>query len=69
MSRFTPQRRKRNRLFRCGRKVGYSTAANAKQDMLRLIGRKGGGRESDRLQVYHCPRCKAYHVGRRPEWR
>lgn len=58
----TLQRRKRHwRRFRCGRKVGYRSIAHAARDMQRLINRQG---EDARLQVYHCGRCKKFHVGR-----
>jgi hypothetical protein len=60
------QIRKRRGLYRCGRKVGYPTAANASSDLQLLAERKGG---SGRLEVYHCAVCKGFHVGRAPQER
>lgn len=60
------QKRKRQRLWRCGRKVGYPTSANARDDLERPIGRQG---EDDRLGSYHCGTCKGFHNRREPRGR
>lgn len=60
------QNARRRGLYRCGRKIGYQTAANALSDLALLAGRKG---DCHRLEVYHCAACKGYHVGRAPQER
>jgi hypothetical protein len=63
---FIVQKSKGHGRFRCGRKWGYPSAANAESDRQRLIGRTGA---NSQLQVYRCGLCKGYHVGRAPQER
>ncbi|MEW6213461.1 MAG: hypothetical protein AB1631_34520 [Acidobacteriota bacterium] len=52
------QASKRRRLYRCGRKIGFTYAADARQALASLI-----ARGETRLHVYKHARCQGYHVG------
>jgi hypothetical protein len=52
------QHTKRRRFYRCGRKVGFNFAADAREAMTNLISRGESG-----LHVYKHSRCGGHHVG------
>lgn len=52
----------------CGRKERHDTADDAAAALGRMISERGTERERA-CQVYRCPHCSGFHVGKPADWR